>query len=91
VPTLVLTYDYKAHFEIAGGDAGAAPRDAKIAVPLSQENAFTFYAALGALQSAWASARLDGLETGEMELRQALAAYTDQGNKLFAISANKPW
>ena len=38
---------------------------------------------VGALQSAWASARLDGRETGATELRQALAAFTDQGNKLF--------
>src|ERR1700730_6531872 len=42
-----------------------------------------FFAALGAMQSAWASARLDGRETGATELRQALAAYIDQGNKLF--------
>src|SRR5262252_5515874 len=41
------------------------------------------YAALGALASAWASARLDGRETGATELRQALAAYIDQGNKQF--------
>jgi hypothetical protein len=59
-----------------------ARRDAEIAVELSQENALTFYAALVALQSAWASARLDGRERGAMELRQALAAFTNQGNKL---------
>jgi predicted ATPase len=41
-----------------------------------------FYAAWGELASAWASARLDDRETGVMQLRQALAAYTDQGNKL---------
>src|SRR5262249_26431392 len=81
--TLVNTYFYKAHFEIVRGDAGAARGDAEIAVKLSQENALTFYAALRALQSGWASARLDGRETGAMELRQALAAYTDQGNKAF--------
>jgi predicted ATPase len=38
---------------------------------------------MGALQSAWASARLDGHETAARQLPQALAAYTDQGNKLF--------
>jgi predicted ATPase len=65
------------------GDAGAARRDAEMVVKLSQENALTFYAASGALQSAWASARLDGGETGAMELRQALAAYIDQGSKAF--------
>jgi predicted ATPase len=82
-PTLVNTYYFKAHFEIVRGDAGAAQRDAEIVVTLSQENALTFYAAVGALQSAWASARLDGRDTGAMQLRQALAAYANQGNKLF--------
>ena len=60
VPTLVATYVFKAQFEMVRGDAGAARRDAEIAVKLSQENALTFYAAMGALQFAWASARLDG-------------------------------
>jgi hypothetical protein len=64
VPTLVHTYFYKAQFEIVCGDAGAARRDAEIVVKLSQENALTLYAAWGALESAWASARLDGRETG---------------------------
>jgi predicted ATPase/class 3 adenylate cyclase/predicted negative regulator of RcsB-dependent stress response len=82
VPTLVNVYYFKAHFEIIRGDAAAARRDAEIVGKLSQENALTFYAALGALQSAWASARLDGRERGAMELRQALAAFTNQGNKL---------
>src|SRR5262249_3959358 len=44
----------------------------------------TFYGVLGAIVSAWASARLDGRETGATELRQALAVYTNQGNKLLA-------
>jgi hypothetical protein len=42
----------------------------------------TLFAAWGALQSAWASARLDGRETGATELRRALVSFTDQGNKL---------
>jgi predicted ATPase len=83
VPTLVHTYTFKAIFEMVRGDAGAAQRDAEIVVKLSQENAITLYAARGAVQFAWASARLDGRETGATKLRQALAAYTDQGNKLF--------
>jgi predicted ATPase len=81
VPTLVNTYYFKAHFEMVRGDAGAAQRDAEIVAELSQENAITLFATLGALQSAWACARLDGRETGAAELQQALAAYTDQGNK----------
>jgi predicted ATPase len=83
VPTLVATYVYKANFEIVRGDAGAARRDAEMVVKLSQENALTLFTALGALQSTWASARLDRRETGAMELRQALAAWTAQGNKVF--------
>jgi predicted ATPase len=82
VPTLIITYQLKAYFEIVRGDAGAARRDAEIVVKLNQENAVTLYAALGALQSAWASARLDDRKTGATELRQALAAHIDQGNKL---------
>jgi predicted ATPase len=34
-------------------------------------------------QSAWASARLGGRETGATALRQGLGAFTDQGNKQF--------
>jgi tetratricopeptide (TPR) repeat protein len=81
VPTLVNTYLFKAHFEMVRGDAGTVRRDAEIVVKLSQENTLTLFAAQGALQSAGASARLDGRETGAKALRQALAAYTDQGNK----------
>jgi tetratricopeptide (TPR) repeat protein len=83
VPALVGAYFHKAHFEIVRGDAGAARRDAKIVVELSQENALALFTAMGALPSAWASARLDGGETRAMRLRQALAAVTDQGIKLF--------
>jgi tetratricopeptide (TPR) repeat protein len=78
VPTLVNTYFHKAHFEIVRGDAEAARREGEIIVKLSQENALTLYAAVGAPQSAWASARLEGRGIGAAKLRQALAAYTDQ-------------
>jgi predicted ATPase len=86
VPTLVNTYVYKARFEMFRGDAEAAWRDAEMVVKLSQENALTLYAAWGALESAWATARLDGHETGALQLRQTLAAYTDHGNKLMMPS-----
>ena len=82
VPTLVNTYFNKTHFEIVRGDAGAARRDAEIVVKLGQENALALYASWGALQSAWASARLGGRKTGAAQFRQALAAFTDQGNKV---------
>jgi class 3 adenylate cyclase/predicted negative regulator of RcsB-dependent stress response len=80
VPTLVNTYFNKAHFEIVRGDAGAARRDAEIVVKLGQQNALALYASWGAIQCAWASARLDGGETAAAELRQAVAAVIDQGS-----------
>jgi predicted ATPase len=83
VPTLVNTYFFKAIFEMVRGDARAARRYAEMVAELSQENALPLYAAHGALQSAWASARLDGHETGARGLRQALAAYIGQENKLW--------
>jgi adenylate cyclase len=82
-PTMANTYFYKTHFETLRGDAGATRRDADIVVKLSQENALPHFTALGAVQSAWASARLDGHEIGAMQLRRALVAYTGQGNKQF--------
>src|SRR5262249_11256815 len=60
-----------------------ARRDAEMVVGLSQEKALTLFTAYGALQSAWASAQLDGTETGAMQLRQALAGYIDQGNRQY--------
>ena len=81
VPTLVNVYFYKAHFEVVRGDAAAARCDAEIVVELSQKNALTLYSGFGALLSGWASARQDG--RGATELRQALAAFTDQGNKVY--------
>jgi class 3 adenylate cyclase/predicted ATPase len=83
VPTLVNTYFNKAHFEIVRGDAEAARRDAEIVVKLGQENALALYASWGALQFAWASARLDGRETATRDFRQALATIIDQGSKAF--------
>jgi predicted ATPase len=83
IPTLVNAYFFRAYLEMLRGDAAAARREAQLLVGLSQENAITLHAAWGALQSAWATARLSGRETGVMQLRQALVAYTDQGNKVF--------
>jgi class 3 adenylate cyclase/predicted ATPase len=82
VPSLAQAYMYKTHFEMVRGDAGAAARDAEILVKLGQENALSLHSALGAMQSAWASARQDGRRTGTTELRRVLTAYIGQGNKI---------
>jgi len=82
VPTRVTTYLWKAHFEMVRGDAASARRDAEIVVKLSQENALTLYEAMGAVESAWSRARVDSSGTGATKLRQELATFIDQGNKL---------
>ena len=84
VPSLVNTYAFKSHFEMIRGDVEAAQSDAQIVVRLSQENALPLYATVGALRSAWASARLDSSGMGATEFRQALSVSTEQGDKLFA-------
>jgi class 3 adenylate cyclase/predicted ATPase len=83
VPTLVNTYYFKALFEIVRGDAESARRDAETVVELSQKHGTALYLAIGAVHSSWARARLGDRETGVTELRQALAAYANQGNKLY--------
>jgi predicted negative regulator of RcsB-dependent stress response len=81
VPTLINIHMFKALLEMVRGDAEAARRDAEIVVKLTQENALAAFATQAALQSAWASARLDGRETRTTELRQALVAFVSR--KLF--------
>ena len=83
VPTLSNAYHFKAIFEMLRGDAAAAERVAENLVELSREHGLTLYMAWGRLFLCWAHAWLPDTQTGATELRLALAAYTDQGNKLF--------
>jgi predicted ATPase len=77
------THHFKALFEILRGDAEAARRDAEIVIELSRQHGLALFMAWGALPLCWARARLHDRQTGATELRRALAAYTDQGNKYF--------
>ncbi|HKT17898.1 MAG TPA: AAA family ATPase [Stellaceae bacterium] len=81
ITTLAHTHLEVAFVKIFRGDAGAARRDAEVAIKLGQENAQTLWATRGVLVSAWASARLGNCDTGAMELRQALAALMGKGHK----------
>ena len=81
--TQTNAYHYKALFEIFRGDAAAALSAAQSVVELSQKHGITIYLALGKLSSGWAHARLGERAMGETELREALAAHTEQGNKLW--------
>jgi predicted ATPase len=77
------THHFKALFEKFRGDAEAALRDAEIVVELSRQHGLALFMAWGALPLCWARGRLHDRETGATELRRALAAYTDQGNRYF--------
>ena len=81
--TQTNAYYYKALLEIFRGDAAAALSAAQSVVELSGKHGITIYLALGKLSSGWAHARLGERAMGATELREALAAHTEQGNKLW--------
>jgi predicted ATPase len=83
VPTLANTYHFKAILEILRGDAAAALFGADAAVELSRQYGLPLYQAEGTLLSGFARARLANLDSGIVELRQAFATFTEQGNKLW--------
>jgi class 3 adenylate cyclase/predicted ATPase len=84
VPTQAQAYCFKALFDVFRDDAEAARRASDSVLEVGRAHGLGLYLALGVLPSAWARARLGDRVTGMTELRQALAAYADQGNKLFA-------
>ena len=81
-PTLANTYAQHAIFEILRDDPEAARRAAEAIVALSREHGLAFHLAFGALPSAWARAKLGDLDAGAAGVREALASYTHQGNRL---------
>src|SRR5208337_1251309 len=83
-PTLAIAYWLKAFFDAFRDDAEASRRAAESVLEVSRRHGLGLSLALGALFSAWASARLGDRESGVTEFRQALAAYAEQGNKLQA-------
>ena len=83
VPTQTNAYFFRAIFDIFRDDAAAVRRAAETVVELSREHGLSLYAAYGTVYLSWARARLGGRETGLTELRAAVAAYKDQGNKLY--------
>ena len=83
IPNQANVYLFNAILETLRDDAAAAFRASEALVELSREHGFGFFLALGLLSSSWARARLGDSGTDMMEFRRALAAYTDQGNKVY--------
>jgi predicted ATPase len=71
-------------YHMLRGDPEAARRIAKIPVDLGREHGMALWLAFGEVRSSWARARLGDRESGMAGLREALAAYLGQGNKLSA-------
>ena len=75
-------YQFKALLEIFRGDAIAARQAAETVVRLGRDHGLAIALGWGTPCLWWSHARLGELETGIMELRQAVARYQDQGNKV---------
>jgi predicted ATPase len=82
-PTVANTHFLKALFEMLRGDARAARRAAGTVIELGRMLELTLMVAEGAICSAWARARLGDSNSGTTELRQAIASFTDQGNRAY--------
>jgi predicted ATPase len=81
-PTRAFVYCYVSLYQMFRGDPQAAWRSAKVPSELGREHGMAHFRALGDAQSNWVCAWLGDRETGVSELRRALAAYVDQGNRL---------
>jgi tetratricopeptide (TPR) repeat protein len=82
VPTQAQAHWLKALFDAFRDDAEAGRRAAESLLEVSRGHGLGLHLVWGELTSAWARARLGDRVTGMTELRQALAAYADQGNKV---------
>jgi predicted ATPase len=82
-PTRANVYHFISRYQTIRGDPEAVSRMATIPVELGREHGMALYVAFGDVYSNWARARLGDRETGVLGLREALAAYLGQGNKLF--------
>jgi hypothetical protein len=58
-------------------------RDSETVVELGRVHGLALYFTWRTLLLCWARARLSDREAGVTELRHAITAYTDQGNKLY--------
>ncbi len=83
VPSRAYAYQYIVMFELLRGDAEATKRVEEALVALSREHGLAYFLAVGMACLGWVHARLGQRDSGITELREAIAAYTEQGNKLF--------
>jgi predicted ATPase len=81
-PTRAIVHYIISRYHMVRGDSQAARRTATILTDLSREHGMALWLALGEVDLNWARAWLGRRERGMTGLREALAAYLGQGNKL---------
>jgi class 3 adenylate cyclase/predicted ATPase len=82
-PTRATVYSFISVYHMLRGDPETVRRTAKIVVVLGREHGMAMWLAGGEVHSNWARAWLDDRESRITGLREALATYLGQGNKLF--------
>ena len=82
-PTVANTYFLKALFEMLRGDATAVRSASEAVAELGRKLELPVMVAEGDLCSAWARARLRGGDGATTEIRLAIAAFSDQGNRAY--------
>jgi tetratricopeptide (TPR) repeat protein len=81
-PSLANAWGYRAVLEVYRGDAGAALQAADRFVEIAGRRNLAFYLSWGRIHSYHARGRLFDAEAGAKEIRQALATFLEQGNKV---------
>ena len=84
VATVVHTYLVRTILEAFRNVPAASLLAAELLLKFAREHGITLYGSWGESWSIWARGRLQDPETGAKELRDALATYMEQGNKIFA-------
>jgi class 3 adenylate cyclase/predicted ATPase len=84
VATIANTAVHKVLLESFRDNPAATLRASEQVVEFARQHNMAAYAAAGELFLLWARGRLFDPEAGGSQLRQALAAFVQQGNKLFA-------
>ena len=83
-PTRADVYEIISRYQMLRGDPEYVRPLAKVVVGLGREHGMALYLALGEVDLNWARAWLGDRESGMTGLRETLAAYLGQGNKLYA-------
>jgi predicted ATPase len=85
-PSLANAVGMTTNLEVWRGDAGAALQAADRLIEIARRRDLAYYLLWGQILACYARGRLFDPEAGATELRQALAAWLERGNKFMA-----PW